>query len=114
MKSRAILVIAALVLGTIISTGVHQILTSRNTDGESASQPNATDTLVDSLAGKGTPNTNEDPLAGDSEKESDESAADDSEQSKVAAYERKIESLYAKLDDLKAKRQAIRDRIQFD
>ncbi len=130
LKSKALLVIAALVVGTIISTGANLLLTSRETGDEAASQSKAAGTGVessaDSLAGQETSTDDTGEVAQDADSaselsESVESVTDetpddstDSNEPQVVTYEEKTKSLFAKLDELKSKRQAIRDRIRFD
>ena len=114
------LVIAALVVGTIISIGVNLLLTSRETGDEAASQSKAADTATestaDSLAKQETAAAGVADEASGVEGATGETPDDsvDSDEPQIVTYEEKTESLYAKLDELKSKRQAIRDRIQFD
>ena len=117
--SNATLVITTLITGTIISTGIHQLLTSRETgdnvavksdlaDSEKFTSPLRENVPEENQASKATPGVA--PEGNDENGQSPEPQEDP----EVVAYKQEVELLLARLNELKAERQAIRDRIQFN
>lgn len=117
--SNATLVITTLITGTIISTGIHQLLTSRETgdnvavksdlaDSEKFTSPLRENVPEENQASKATPGVA--PKGNDENGQSPEPQGDP----EVVAYKQEVELLLARLNELKAERQAIRDRIQFN